>query len=70
VSDSVSVEIELRDDVHWAAVMTKPRYEKVVARYCASYGITCYLPLRRRADRYQRRTVVTWLPIFLSCLFV
>jgi transcription antitermination factor NusG len=69
-ADSAAVEIAIHDGARWTAVMTRPRCEKTVARHCASHDITCYLPLRRRAERYQRRTVVTWLPMFPSYLFV
>ena len=57
-----SLEILQTPDARWAAVHTRPRCEKVVARYCTANGIEHYLPLRRRAERYQRRTVETALP--------
>jgi transcriptional antiterminator RfaH len=54
----------------WTAAHTKPRCEKVVADYCNTRGIPCYLPLKRRAQRYQRRLVETFLPMFPGYLFV
>ena len=55
--------------MRWTAVHTKPRCEKILAKYCGRHGIPHYLPLRRRAARYQRRTVVTLLPMFPGYLF-
>ncbi len=59
-----------RDDALWTAARTKPRCEKVVDGYCSKNGIVSYLPVRRRAQRYQRRTVETFLPLFPGYLFV
>jgi len=58
------------DGLQWTAVHTKPRCEKLLARYCLHYAIPCYLPLRRRVQRYQRRRVVTLLPMFTGYVFV
>ena len=54
----------------WLPAYTKPRCEKAVEEYCGRHGIPCYLPLLRRAKRYQRRTVETFLPMFRSYVFV
>ena len=56
--------------LRWTAVHAKPRTEKVLANYCAQHALDHYLPLRRRAQRYQRRTVETFLPMFPGYLFV
>jgi len=56
-------------DTLWLPVYTKPRCEKVLAEYCQRHDIPCYLPLMKRAQRYQRRTVKTYLPMFRSYLF-
>lgn len=69
VNSASAMEIAIHDGAQWAAIMTRPRCEKIVSRYCAEHDITCYLPLRRRAKRYQRRTVETWLPMFPGYLF-
>ena len=63
------VEIRQIADLTWVPVYTKPRCEKVAADYCRRHEITCYLPLMRRAKRYQRRTVETFLPMFRSYMF-
>jgi len=54
----------------WTAAHTKPRCEKVVAEYCDRHDLSFYLPLRRRAKRYQRRLVETFLPMFPGYIFV
>ncbi|MFO7821684.1 MAG: transcription termination/antitermination NusG family protein, partial [Lentisphaeria bacterium] len=64
------VEIIKTPDRRWTAVHTKARCEKIAATYCDAYNITHYLPLRRRAKRYQRRTVETYLPMFTGYIFV
>ena len=63
------IHIEHEQGTHWTAVRTKPRCEKIVAEHCRRYDIACYLPLRRRAARYQRRTVETFLPMFPGYIF-
>ena len=68
--ESPAVEIAMRDGVRWTAVMTKPRCEKAFARYCEGFKVASFLPLRRRVERYQRRTVTTWLPMFPGYVFV
>ncbi|MBN2450715.1 MAG: hypothetical protein JXR77_10015 [Lentisphaeria bacterium] len=57
-------------DLLWVPAYTKPRCEKVVRDYCQRHDIPAYLPLIRRAERYQRRTVETYLPMFRSYVFV
>ena len=66
----VDIAIELRDNYCWLPAYTKPRCEKVVEEYCRRHGIPCYLPLLRRAKRYQRRTVETFVPMFRSYVFM
>jgi len=61
--------IEPRPEERWRPVYTKPRCEKVVHDYCQRHGILCYLPLLRRAKRYQRRTVESFLPMFPGYVF-
>ena len=64
------VHIVKHPNMRWTAAYTKPRCEKVVKDYCDRHDITCYLPLRRKAQRYQRRTVETFLPMFPGYVFV
>jgi len=53
----------------WTPLRARPRREKKAAEYCRGLGIPCYLPLRRRRQRYQRRTVETLLPMFPGYVF-
>lgn len=69
MSELSLVDIRQTAGMTWSPVYTKPRCEKVAEEYCRRYGIPCYLPLVRRAKRYQRRTVETFLPMFRSYLF-
>jgi len=55
--------------MQWTAVYTKPRCEKVVRTLCERFGLPCYLPVRRRAKRYQRRLVETSVPVFPGYVF-
>ena len=64
------MELVRTDDKLWTAIRTKARCEKVVKAHCEHYNIPCYLPVRRRVKRYQRRTVETYLPMFPGYLFV
>lgn len=54
----------------WTAAHARPRCEKQAAEFCARYGLTHYLPLRREVKRYQRRNVEVRLPMFRGYLFV
>jgi transcriptional antiterminator RfaH len=69
VSELSLVDLQQTAGMVWVPVYTKPRCEKVAEDYCRRHGIHCYLPLVRRAKRYQRRTVETFLPMFRSYLF-
>ncbi|MFW5802636.1 MAG: transcription termination/antitermination protein NusG [Verrucomicrobiota bacterium] len=69
-SQTADVTIASEPGRYWTAVHTKPRCEKVVLQHCWTHQIPVYLPLRRRAKRYQRRNVVTYLPMFPGYIFV
>ena len=56
--------------MRWTAVHTRARCEKVVARFCEVNELPYYLPLRRQAKRYQRRTIENWIPMFKGYIFV
>jgi len=58
------------DNSSWMPVRTKPRAEKVLARFCQSHGLRYYLPLQRQIRRYQRQTVERFLPMFAGYIFV
>ena len=67
---STELVIEAKDGFCWMPAYTKPRCEKVLEAYCRRHDIPCYLPLLRKAKRYQRRTVEAYLPMFRSYVFV
>lgn len=69
-AQTTNVTIAHEPDRWWTAIHTKPRCEKVVLQHCWKHEIPAYLPLRRRAKRYQRRNVVTYLPMFPGYMFV
>lgn len=54
---------------NWKVLFVKPKTEKKVAEYCSLYKIPFYLPLREKTRTYQRRQVVTNLPVFPSYVF-
>lgn len=54
---------------NWKVLFVKPRTEKKVSEYCKLYGIPFYLPLREKTRVYQRRKVVTHLPVFAGYVF-
>ena len=64
------IEITQQPPLLWTPVHVRPRCEKVTAQYCKGIGLHHYLPLIRRAARYQRRTVETFIPMFPGYLFV
>jgi transcriptional antiterminator RfaH len=63
------IQIEAVAGSRWTAIHARPRCEKQLESFCRKNGIPCYLPLRRRAKRYQRRTVETFLPMFPGYVF-
>jgi hypothetical protein len=53
----------------WTPVRTKPRREKKLAEYCKANNVDCYLPLKRKLHRYDRRTVEFFIPMFPGYVF-
>lgn len=53
----------------WVVIHTRPRQEKKLAKYCKDNGIHYYLPQRVREKVYNRKKVVTHLPLFSGYLF-
>ncbi len=62
-------EIRHHQNFLWTPVRSKPRQEKKLAGFCAANGIQVYLPLRKVAKRYQRRTVENEIPMFPGYIF-
>ena len=53
----------------WCALHVRPRAEKVVARQLLDLKIPHFLPLHERRKKYQRRLVVSRLPLFPGYVF-
>ena len=53
----------------WYVLHVKPRTEKKVARYLASYRFFCHLPLFVKVTKVQRRKVRRELPVFPGYVF-
>ncbi len=56
--------------LRWWVLHTRPRSEKSLARRLVAHNVSFYLPLYQRRQRYQRRLVVSHLPLFPSYLFL
>jgi transcriptional antiterminator NusG len=56
-------------DVHWYAVATRSRHEKMVRDRLDSIGIEPFLPLRRRLSQWSDRRVLTLNPLFPGYCF-
>ncbi len=59
-----------KDDLHWFAVYTKPRWEKKVASLLEDNGIENYCPLNRVVKQWSDRKKVILEPLFKSYVFV
>ena len=59
-----------KDDLHWFAVYTKPRWEKKVASLLDDNGIENYCPLNRVVKQWCDRKKVILEPLFKSYVFV
>ena len=56
--------------LRWWVLHTRPRSEKSLARRLVAHKVSFYLPLYQRRQRYQRRLVASYLPLFTSYLFL
>jgi len=59
-----------KDDLHWFAVYTKPRWEKKVAGILDNNGIENYCPLNNVVKQWSDRKKVILEPLFKSYVFV
>ncbi len=59
-----------KDDLHWFAVYTKPRWEKKVAGILDNNGIENYCPLNKVIKQWSDRKKVILEPLFKSYVFV
>ena len=59
-----------RTDVRWYAVQTRSRHERIVAAQLREQGVSTFLPMITRVQRWSdRRKLVEW-PLFSGYLFV
>jgi transcription antitermination factor NusG len=59
-----------KDDLHWFAVYTKPRWEKKVSGILDDNGIENYCPLNKVVKQWSDRKKVILEPLFKSYVFV
>jgi transcription antitermination factor NusG len=59
-----------KNNLHWFAVYTKPRWEKKVANILEEKGIENYCPLNKVVKQWSDRKKVVMEPIFKSYVFV
>lgn len=60
----------IQNGVHWYAVHTRSRHEKMVHQVLTDYGIESFLPLRRVHSQWKDRKKWVELPLFPGYLFV
>ncbi len=60
----------VKDDDRWFVLHTRPRMEKSIARQLLAQDISFFLPLHESRQRYQRRSVVSHLPLFPGYVFL
>ena len=53
----------------WWVAHLRSRQEKAFARYLRFHGIPSYLPQIEKRQRTERRTIVSWLPLFSGYVF-
>jgi transcriptional antiterminator RfaH len=58
------------EDDHWWVLHTKPRCEKALARILMQERISCFLPLGQTKRKYQRRWVISQVPLFPGYVFL
>ncbi len=56
-------------DLHWYAISTRSRHEKLVRDRLAGIGIEPFLPLTRQLRQWSDRKVMTELPLFAGYCF-
>jgi transcription antitermination factor NusG len=57
------------DDMHWYAVHTRSRHEKMVSDRLQEQGISTFLPLVKETRRWSDRKKVVELPLFSCYVF-
>jgi transcription elongation factor/antiterminator RfaH len=60
----------LRGELHWYAVQTRSRHERVVAAQFREQGVNTFLPMITRLQRWSDRRKIVEFPLFSGYLFV
>ncbi len=68
--DAGTFGVQQMADERWIAVYTRPRCERVTARYLVDCGFSSYVPLRRRLHRWSDRSKWVDVPLIPSYVFV
>lgn len=63
------LKVPVAENTHWVVLYCKPRREKRVADYLSKNLISYYLPQLKHKRLYQRRKVVTTVPMFPGYIF-
>ncbi len=61
---------QMKQDPHWHAVYTKPRWEKKVASLLEAQGVEYYCPLNKVVKQWSDRKKTVLEPLFKSYVFV
>ena len=60
----------METDLHWYAVSTRSRHEKVAAEELWLRKVECFLPLHERISKWKDRRKTVQFPLFPGYLFV
>jgi len=64
------MDADWRRELHWYAIRTRSRHEKMVAEQLEKQGIESFLPLVKRTRQWSDRTKEVELPVFSGYSFV
>jgi transcription antitermination factor NusG len=62
--------MELSPQLHWYAIRTRSRHEKIVAEHLRNLGMESFLPVVKRSHKWTDRTKEVELPVFAGYSFV
>jgi transcription antitermination factor NusG len=64
------MDADWRHELHWFAIRTRSRHEKMVSQQLEKQGIERFLPLVKRTRQWSDRTKEVELPVFSGYCFV
>src|SRR3954452_20511264 len=62
--------MQLKENPYWFAVVTRPRWEKKIAKRLEEKGIEYYCPLNKVVKQWSDRKKVVLEPLFKSYVFI